>query len=154
MQKPQIITAFQQLFAAIPSPHTADGRLPVATVYAQNVVFLDPLHHIEGIDALQKYFDRLQEPLKSAHFVFLQEEYTEKSAALEWIMHLEMAKGPLKGQKMSIPGVSLLQFTEIVGPNGTEQRVLRQRDYFDVGDMLYERIPVLGGLLKWIKKQV
>jgi len=44
-----------------------------------------------------------------------------------------------------VPGVSVIHFGE---------KVTAQRDYFDVGAMLYERLPLIGWLLRWVKRMV
>jgi hypothetical protein len=49
------------------------------------------------------------------------------------------------GELLSLPGASVIKF---------EERIHYHRDYFDVGAMLYERLPVVGGLIRSIKARV
>jgi len=50
------------------------------------------------------------------------------------------------GQVQCIKGSSHLQLNQ----NGLVQS---HRDYWDTAEELYEKIPVLGGLMRWLKKQ-
>ena len=37
---------------------------------------------------------------------------------------------------------------------GDDSKVTYHRDYVDLGQMLYEHIPVLGRLIQWVKKRM
>ena len=75
-------------------------------------------------------------------FVFTEESVVENKAYLSWEMNLKL-KRPNKNVKAS--GISVLTF---------EEKIIRQRDYFDAGEMFYENIPLLGGIIRFIKKKI
>lgn len=110
-------------------------------VYADTVVFCDPMHCIEGLGPLKDYFANLYQNLSSIDFVFHRVMDDGKQAMLVWTMtfaHPKLAGG----KPISVDGVSQI---------GYGDKVDYHRDYFDVGAMLYEHIPGLGALVRLVK---
>lgn len=118
-------------------------------IYSDDVVFEDPLHRVEGLPALRRYFAGLVEGLDECRFDFtdcLNEPDSEQGgqAVLFWTMHYRHRK--LKGgAPLSLLGSSHLKFTD---------RVTYHRDYFDAGAMLYEHVPVLGFVIRTLKARL
>ena len=50
-------------------------------------------------------------------------------------------------QPLTVRGASHLQF-------GADGRITRHRDYWDAAEELYEKLPVLGALMRWLKRRV
>lgn len=119
-------------------------------IYDRQVRFEDPLHKVEGLDALRQYFAGMVQGLDECGFTFNQileqpgQGDEPDQAVLFWTMHYRHRK--LKGgQQLSLDGSSHLQFRE---------RVLFHRDYYDAGAMLYEHLPVLGFVIGKIKARL
>lgn len=119
-------------------------------IYDADVVFEDPLHRVEGLIELRRYFSGMVNGLDECGFTFnhiLQQRGQgdePDQAVLLWTMRYRHRK--LKGgQLLSLEGSSHLQYRE---------RVLYHRDYFDAGAMLYEQIPVLGYLIGKLKARL
>lgn len=119
-------------------------------IYDSDVVFEDPLHRVEGLVALRRYFSGMVHGLEECGFTFnhILEQRGQAGepdqAVLLWTMHYRHRK--LKGgRRLSLEGSSHLQFRD---------RVLYHRDYFDAGAMLYEHIPVLGYVIGKIKARL
>ncbi|HDY7901818.1 TPA: nuclear transport factor 2 family protein, partial [Vibrio vulnificus] len=51
-----------------------------------------------------------------------------------------------KGACVEVKGVSHLKFEA--------GKVIYHRDYFDLGEMLYENLPLLGGIIRAIKQRL
>lgn len=136
--EPESVVRFKRVFARL----TPDAVMPLAEVYATDVVFEDPLHRVEGLPALAAYFARLNARVESAEFAFGTQVVGDGGAALTWTMTVRTRR---PRQVIVVPGVSVLRFGD---------RVTHQRDYFDVGAMLYERLPVLGWVLRRFKRLV
>ena len=62
---------------------------------------------------------------------------------LVWTMDATLARPA--GMKLSVAGSSLVRFT-------ADGKVRAHRDYFDAGEMLYEKVPGLGLLIRGIKR--
>jgi len=119
-----------------------DNGLALAEMYANNVVFKDPIHEIFGIENLTEYFNRLNDNLIEGTFLFTDESMIGNKAFLCWEMTLKLRR-PKK--KVTASGISVLTI---------EEKIIRQRDYFDAGELFYEHIPVLGGVIRFLKKKI
>lgn len=116
-------------------------------VYATDVCFCDPITEIHGVTALYAYFANGRKGLRHCSFEFLEEFNSGQQVSLQWRMRF--AHRRLKsGAEITIDGCSLITFDT----NG--EKVVAHRDYFDVGAMVYEHIPVVGWLVKGVKSQL
>ena len=87
--------------------NTADfSTAMLPRIYAKGIVFVDPVHKVEGIAALQEYFDRSYSDVISCRFEFIGEAVEGETAVLRWIMQLSHRK-LAAGRTVSLPGVSL-----------------------------------------------
>lgn len=113
-------------------------------LYSEQVVFQDPFRRLEGLAALRSYCEELYRNTIAASFSFEQELVTEHSAMLMWTMSVKHAR--LNGGALvMVPGATHLRFRE---------KVDYHRDYFDAGALLYEHVPVLGLLVRAIKRRM
>jgi limonene-1,2-epoxide hydrolase len=111
-------------------------------IYSDDIVFKDPIHEIHGIENLKKYFQKLNDNLIEGSFLFKDESIVDNKAFLSWEMDLKL-KRPKKNVKTS--GISVLII---------EDKIISQRDYFDAGELFYENIPILGGIIRSIKNKL
>ncbi|MDO3385566.1 nuclear transport factor 2 family protein [Gilvimarinus sp. SDUM040013] len=118
----------------------------IVDLYSEDVEFIDPVQRIVGRSALRSYFQALGLNLTFCHFSF---SSTVKSrgddgndiAVLFWIMRFSHPK--LNGGNASeLSGCSHIIYTD---------KVIYQRDYYDLGEMVYESIPLLGSVIRRIK---
>ncbi len=65
---------------------------------------------------------------------------------IEWEMTVRHPKLN-KGEAILVPGATLFKVDE-------QEKIIFHRDYFDAGVMLYEHIPLLGRLIKWVKGRI
>ena len=100
-----IIEKFRNYFAQM--DFSNDSML--SEIYSDNVVFIDPIHEINGIDNLSKYFDKLNSNLVEGSFLFTDESILDNKAYLSWEMNLKL-KRPNKNVKAS--GISVLTIEE------------------------------------------
>lgn len=114
-------------------------------VYAGEVVFEDPLHRVVGLAELRRYLARMYEGVASIHFEFDEAVTGKDRAMLAWTMRMRHRR-LRPGEDLVLPGASDLRFQD--------GKVLRHRDYFDAGALLYERLPVLGGLVRAVRSRV
>ncbi|MEL0629855.1 nuclear transport factor 2 family protein [Psychromonas aquatilis] len=112
------------------------------SIYDSDIHFQDPMHELQGIDALGKYFDSLYTNLSYCHFKIDNVIHDDQQAALYWTMAYQHNKLN-HGKEVIIEGSSKLI------SNG--EKVISHRDYLDLGAMLYEQIPVIGKLITCIK---
>ncbi|RMA82456.1 nuclear transport factor 2 family protein [Umboniibacter marinipuniceus] len=136
------IKAVCELFANLNAQQVT--RENFAKAYRDDIVFTDPLHVINGLDNLLSYSASLYSNVQSCHFEFERILERDGEATLIWQMHLVHPK--LNGGKLVIvPGVTHVLF---------EERIYYHRDYFDAGAMLYEQLPLLKQVIRWLKARL
>lgn len=111
-------------------------------IYSDQVIFIDPIHRIEGIENLKSYFKKLNENLVEGSFRFTEEAIVGNTAYLQWEMNLKL-KRPKKN--VTATGISVLT---------VEQKVIKHRDLFDAGELFYENVPVLGSVIRFLKRKI
>lgn len=112
-------------------------------IYSDNVVFTDPMHKVQGIEALTAYFTNLYQNMDHCQFHILQVIEQNGQACIVWQMEYAHHKIK-KGQPIVVDGASHLRFS---------QKIDSHRDYLDLGQMLYEHLPLIGPVIKTIKKR-
>ncbi|WHI47637.1 nuclear transport factor 2 family protein [Microbulbifer sp. MKSA007] len=117
----------------------------LGSLYSDDVIFCDPLHRIEGLPALKSYFAGMSRGLTQCRFQFDDLPVVgEGSACLSWTMHYrhQSLKG---GRPLQLRGCSLLRYTD---------KIHYHEDFYDMGAMVYEQVPVLGSCIGFIKSRM
>lgn len=115
----------------------------LSEVYADEVIFIDPAHRIEGLAALTDYFAALYQRLAYCRVVITSQLQQGRQAWLGWTMTFSHP-GLRGGAPVTVEGATRLEFDEM-------GKVCLHRDYFDLGAMLYEQLPLLGSVVRTIK---
>jgi limonene-1,2-epoxide hydrolase len=124
------------------------NRTAFARVYADDVVFTDPVHTLHGIEALCACLDKQYASVTTCTFIPVMHASDGDHLFLQWNMHMQHPKLN-KGGTVTVNGLSHLECRqEIEGCT----RIVRHRDYFDLGQMIYENVPIIGALNRRVKK--
>jgi len=115
----------------------------IASVYSDNIVFRDPVHEIRSLTNLHAYLFHMYAGVKRCHFDYLDELIAEGKAYIKWDMTLEHKK--LGDKKIVVRGVSQIEFGE---------KIHFHEDFYDMGQLLYEHLPVLGSATRWLKQRL
>ncbi len=117
------------------------GKLP--DLYAANAVLVDPVHKVEGVSAIVGYFRSIMSDVRTCRFTFENVLETEGQAVLEWTMTF---KHPRLGKdSIAVKGCSVLRMSD---------KIDHHRDYYDLGEMLYEHVPVLGYVVRSLRRKL
>lgn len=136
---------FRQLYEDLASIDIND----LALVYHQDIEFADPVTRHQGLSAVKKYFANLLDSVDTCQFTIhaLQESASTEggsySHTVEWTMTLQLKNKP---NIISVDGVSLLKVRD--------EKIHYHRDYYDLGEMVYEHVPLLRHLIGFIKKKL
>lgn len=115
----------------------------VRDVYTPDAFFKDPFNEVRGHAAIVRIFEHMFEQVAEPRFVVVQRMAQGAQAFLTWEFHFRMGGG---GTRQTIRGASHLEFA----PDG---RVAMHRDYWDAAEELYEKIPLLGGFMRLLKRR-
>lgn len=114
-------------------------------VYAPGVQFKDPFNELTGVAPVQRVFEHMFKTLDNPRFLVREVVGDKRQCFLTWDMQFRMRR--FNRAPQSIRGASHLVFDA----NGL---VLLHRDYWDAAEELYEKLPYLGGLMRWLKRRV
>ena len=120
----------------------------VATIsqfYAPQARFKDPFNEVVGVPAIQGIFAHMFEALEQPRFVVTGRVVQGTQCFLTWDF-LFAFKDFHKGVTQTVRGASHLVLDE-------QGLVTLHRDYWDAAEELYEKLPVVGALMRWLKKR-
>ena len=113
-------------------------------VYAADAWFRDPFNEVRGPEAIERIFAHMFRQVDSPRFVILERAIDGSTAWLTWDLEYRTSPGkPLR----RIHGASQLRFD-------ADGRVTHHRDYWDAAGELYESLPLLGGVLRLLRKRL
>lgn len=130
-----------EAYQSLASAEMAD----VESLYTEDVHFEDPSHAIQGKSSLIAYFGKMFKNIDKCSFKFHSTITDGSNVCLTWTMFLNHPK--LRGgDTVRVEGASYLKTR-----NG---KIYYHRDYFDMGAMLYEHLPLLGRIVLKLKQRL
>ena len=129
------------LFFETISPATLHRQLEV--VYAPNARFKDPFNEVQGLGPIAAIFEHMFEQVDGPRFVVTTRVLQGSQAFLTWDFRFRMKR--FSKQEQCIRGATHIVF-DAAGA------VELHRDYWDAAEELYEKLPLLGSLMRWLKR--
>lgn len=133
----RVIAFFETL---APADVAALGRL-----YAADARFKDPFNEVQGLPAIRHIFEHMFVALDGPRFVVTGRVVQGSQCFLTWEF-LFSFRSFHKGVAQTVRGASHLVFDD-------QGLVTLHRDYWDAAEELYEKLPVVGGLMRWLKQR-
>jgi hypothetical protein len=134
------IQAFTKLYDQLD-----DGSIDkqLAETYAEKIYFNDTLVTIHDRQNLLKYMKHTQHQLDSIKFEVLGVHDSGNDSYVRWLMQ---TKFKAIGQAIDIQsiGITHLRFN-------ADNKIIVHQDYWDSMQGFYEHLPLIGGVLRWIK---
>ena len=121
---------------------TPDTVARIDAIYAADALFKDPFNEVRGVAAIRRVFEHMFVQVKDPRFRITERWEHERGAALVWDFTFESG-----GSTRTVHGASHLR----LAPDG---RIAYHRDYWDVAEELYEKVPLLGTLMRAIKRRL
>ena len=123
----------------------APADLPqLGLVYSERATFKDPFNSVQGLPAITAIFSHMFATLDAPRFAVVDAVAAGDDAFLTWDFSFR-SRGA-SARRLCIHGASHLRF-------GADDRVLMHRDYWDAAEEIYEKLPVIGALMRWIKRR-
>ena len=132
-------------FCALYSDLTIPKLSQLGEIYHKDVCFCDPVEQIQGLTHLEAYLKHGLTGVQHCRFEILDIIQQDTQVSIQWNMYLSHPKIK-QGASLVTPGVSLLRLEQ--------DRIIFHRDYFDLGKMLYEQLPLLGKVIHHIKRRL
>ncbi len=133
----QIVEVFQNLSPA--------SVAQLSALYAPDARFKDPFNDVRGRAAIAAIFEHMFATLAQPRFVVTQRVLQGSQCFLTWEFHFRFKRFK-PGQAQCILGCSHLVLDEA-------GRITLHRDYWDAAEELYEKLPLVGGIMRWLKRR-
>lgn len=117
----------------------------LAQYYAPDARFKDPFNDVTGLAAVTGIFEHMFVALEQPRFVVTGRVVQGSECFLTWEFHFGF-RNFKKGEPQIVLGASHLKFS-------TQGLVTLHRDYWDAAEELYEKLPLVGGLMRWLKRR-
>ena len=124
---------------------TPDSVSALKDYYSETARFKDPFNEVVGVPAIQKIFEHMFVSLEKPHFVITGQVIEGDQAFLTWEFRFRFKRFDTQTDQVVL-GTSHLVLD-------AQQRISLHRDYWDVAEELYEKLPWLGALMRWLKKK-
>ena len=112
--------------------------------YSADAYFKDPFNEVHGVAAVQRIFAHMFEQVGEPRFIVSEKVVDDGGAMLVWTFNFRSARRG-GGETQAIRGVSHLKFD-------TAGKVNYHRDYWDAAEELYMKLPVLGVLMRGLRR--
>ena len=122
------------------APDTVDR---LATVYTDDVYFKDPFNEVHGLPEVTRIFTHMFTQVDAPRFVVTGSVLQGDQAFLTWDFLFRMKR--FADQMQCIRGATHLKFA-------ADGRANFHRDYWDAAEELYEKLPLLGSMMRGLKR--
>ena len=116
----------------------------LAQFYAPDAWFKDPFNDVHGVPAVQRVFAHMFEALDEPRFVVRGVIVQGDQCFLTWDFLFRLRR--FERAPQTVRGGSHLRFD-------AQGRVEVHRDYWDVAEELYEKLPMIGALMRRLKRR-
>ena len=114
--------------------------------YAADAWFKDPFNEVRGVETIQRIFSHMFGQVDEPRFVVSERVADANGAVLVWTLHYR-SRGASNVEERVIRGVSHLKFD-------ADGKVVFHRDYWDTVEELYMKIPLLGALMRFLRRRL
>jgi hypothetical protein len=121
---------------------TRSSLAGLGDVFTDSAHFIDPFNDARGIANIRRVFEHMYETVETPRFIVTEHVYTDPICYLRWTFTFST-----RGRPQKIDGVSRVQFD-------ADGKAAEHIDFWDPSRQLYERIPVLGKILKRVRRQL
>lgn len=121
---------------------TPESLERVDEVYASNAVFIDPFNHLSGLASVRAVYQHMFDTLVQPRFIVTNTVSNERQAFMTWDFVFEC-----RGQAHKLSGCTQFELND-------QGLIVLHRDYWDAAQQVYEKIPLLGTVLRMIRRKL
>ncbi|MBX3585606.1 MAG: nuclear transport factor 2 family protein [Ramlibacter sp.] len=113
--------------------------------YTPDASFKDPFNEVRGLAGIQQVFSHMYVALDRPRFVITARVVDGHQCFLVWEFRFFFRRFR-RGVEQVVRGGSHL----VLAPDG---RISAHRDYWDAAEELYEKLPAVGSLMRWLRRR-
>ena len=117
----------------------------IGDFYTTGARFKDPFNEVHGIPAIQRVFAHMFESLHEPRFVVSSRIVDGTQCFLVWEFRFRFKRFDTTTEQV-VRGGSHLVLT-------ADGLIEDHRDYWDAAEELYEKLPVVSSLMRWLKQR-
>lgn len=136
--------SLQRIVAFFESIGPADTAR-IGELYSEDAWFKDPFNEVRGVAAITRIFAHMFEQVDAPRFRVLETVASGDAALLVWEFEFSFRR-PLPAGAQRIRGCSHLRLD-------AQGRVTYHRDYWDAAEELYEKLPLIGSLMRLLRRR-
>lgn len=121
---------------------TAENLNDLSSHVTHDVHFKDPFNDVHGIDAMQRVFNHMFKNVKNLKFEIQHSAIKENVFLMAWRLNGDLAQRP-----WIVDGASIVFFD-------SEGRVTQHIDHWDAAQNFYERLPLIGWLIGYLRSRI
>jgi hypothetical protein len=124
---------------------TPDSVSQIKNLYAPSARFKDPFNDVKGISDIERILKHMYVALEQPRFIVLEQVVDGDQAFLTWEFRFKFRRFDTHTEQVVL-GTTHLVLDE-------QGQISLHRDYWDAAEELYEKLPVVGSLMRWLKKR-
>ena len=133
-----------ELFVSLYTTYTEDNiRNHVRDLYAHNAYYRDSFTELQGVENIESYLIQGTHIMHVIAFDLQDVAAHDGDYYFRWITRFSLKRK--KEEVIHFPGMSHVRFNE-------EGRIVFQQDFWDAV-VIYERLPIVGFFIKWLKER-
>ncbi len=117
----------------------------VAVLYAPDATFKDPFNDVRGLPAIERIYSHMFEALNAPRFIVTSQLVDGPACFLIWEFKFYFKNFDKTTEQTVRGGTHLLL--------DAQGKITTHRDYWDPAEEVYEKLPVVGGVMRWLKKR-
>ncbi len=120
---------------------TRESLARTGEFYAPDAFFKDPFNEVRGVDRIRRIYAHMFDQVDAPRFIVHARFTGDDGVMITWDFTFRAS-----GRAMLARGVTHLRFA----PDG---RIAYHRDYWDAAEELYEKLPGVGALMRWLRRR-
>ncbi len=117
----------------------------IAALYTPDARFKDPFNEVQGHAAIRRIFEHMFTSLHEPRFVVTQRIVDGAQVFLVWEFRFRFQRFDTVTAQVIRGGSHL-----VLADDG---RIADHRDYWDAAEELYEKLPGVGAVMRWLKRR-
>ncbi len=113
--------------------------------YAADACFKDPFNEVQGLPAIVQIFEHMYVAVNDPRFVVTGQVAQGDQAFMLWDFYFRFKQWDTTREHV-VRGTTHFRFNE-------QGLVVLHRDYWDAAEEVYEKLPMLGSMMRWLKRR-
>jgi ketosteroid isomerase-like protein len=120
----------------------------IGTIYREDARFKDPFNEVAGATAIEAIFRHMYATTHAPRFVVASAALSPdgREGFLTWTFHFRLKSDRPEVERV-IRGATHVLLAE-------DGRIAEHRDYWDAAEELYEKLPMIGALMRWLRRRM